>query len=49
MTAQPVVWRFVIDVEQPVGAMLAGERMQMVTERVNAVFLYDKILIRFEP
>ncbi len=39
MVAQPVVRRFVIDVEQLYGFMvLAGQRIQMLAERVSAVF-----------
>ncbi len=43
VVAQPVVRRFVVDVEQLYGFMvLAGEGIQMLTECVNAVFFDDK-------
>ena len=44
MTTQPVVRRFVIDIEQLYGFMVfAGQRLQMLAERVNAVFFDDKL------
>ena len=44
VVAQPVVRRFVIDVEQLYGFMvLAGQRIQMLAERVSAVFFDDKL------